>query len=108
MLPPNLFTYFCKAEFTFSILPFIVDANKGKLRFYSDALCLNAAEALLPRHSYNASTPFLQNPCFIRSKGFRIIIQILHNQNTSDLKKIPDVRPLYSFKFAKKLTEKKT
>ena len=60
MLPPNLFTYFCKVEFTFSILPFIVDANKGKLRFYSDALCLNAAEALLLRHSYAASTPFLQ------------------------------------------------
>ena len=62
MLPPNLFTYFCKVEFTFSILPFIVDANKGKLRFYSDAFCLNAAEALLPRHSYAASTPFLR--CF--------------------------------------------
>ena len=62
MLPPNLFTYFCKVEFTFSILPFIVDANKGKLRFYSDALCLNAAEALLLRHSYAASTPFLR--CF--------------------------------------------
>ena len=60
MLPPNLFTYFCKVEFTFSILPFIVDANKGKLRFYSNALCLNAAEVLLPRHFYNASTPFLQ------------------------------------------------
>ena len=55
MLPPNLFTYFCKVEFTFSILLFIVDANKGKLRFY-----LNAAEVLLPRHFYNASTPFLQ------------------------------------------------
>lgn len=60
MLLPNLFTYFCKVEFTFSILPFIVDANKGKLRFYFDAPCLNAAEALLPRHSYAASTPFLQ------------------------------------------------
>ena len=62
MLPPNLFTYFCKVEFTFSILLFIVDANKGKLRFYSNALCLNAAEVLLPRHSYAASTPFLR--CF--------------------------------------------
>ena len=60
MLPPNLFTYFCKVEFTFSILLFIVDANKGKLRFYFDAPCLNAAEVLLPRHFYNASTPFLQ------------------------------------------------
>ena len=60
MLPPNLFTYFCKVEFTFSILLLIVDANKGKLRFYFDAPCLNAAEVLLPRHFYNASTPFLQ------------------------------------------------
>ena len=77
MLPPTLFTYFCKVEFTFSILPFIVDANTGKLRFYSDAFCLNAAEALLPRHSYAASAPFLQR--------FRVILTTLprHSYNAS-------------------------
>ena len=62
MLQPYIFMYYCKAKITFSILLFIVDSHNGTLYFYSDALCLNAAEALLPRHSYAASTPFLR--CF--------------------------------------------
>ena len=86
MLPPNLFTYFCKAEFTFSILPFIVDANNGKLRFYSDALCLNAAEALLPRHSYAASTPFLQrfNAILTTLPGHSYKTPVLSAQKSSE------------------------
>ena len=41
------------------------------------------------------------------SKDIWIIIQILHNQNTSEFKKIPETLPLNGFIFDNKITEKK-
>jgi len=76
--------------------------------------CFHAILTLLLRHSYNASTPFLQNFHAILTKPLFYPPKSLPNNYTNitqpkhiGLKKIPDVRPLYSFKFAKKLTEKK-